>query len=880
MTYLLRYLSPAPDSGEGWEKYSLPVGCSALGANVFGGLSRERIQITENSTENPGELGGLNSFADLYFDFPHENAENYERSLCLNDAAARVRCDVNGVRFERTVFASYPEKALILRFTASEKGALSFAACVSISHLTDEEKRRKTGRVFTEGQTIFMEGRMEAYNLRFAGALHIETDGAVTPDDGGRLRISGATEAWMIFVPATNYVLSPHVFAEPDNRKKLPDTDPMPLCREKLAAALAYDYETLRARQLADYTALFGRVSLDLGESDVPALPTDELLEAYGKGERSRYLEALYFQFGRYLLISSSRTGCLPANLQGVWNCHDRSPWGAGYWHNINVQMNYWPAFVTGLAETFPAYLSYYEAFLPTASRAAADFVKATVPENYHEGEDCGWTIGTANYAYSITGPGSHSGPGTGGLTSKLFWEYYDFTRDEKILREVTCPALMSMARFLTKVVRDYDGKELSVFSASPEQKICEARPGQNMIYRYYQTVGCAFDQQMIWENGNDLLKCAALLGDGFFTPDEKKVLDTLREQIGRYDPVQVGWSGQVKEYREETFYGLMGEFRHRHISQLVGLYPGTSITHDTPAWLDAARVSLNLRSDESTGWALAHRLNAWARTGDGNRALKLYSNLIGMRTLPNLWDFHPPFQIDGNLGGTSGVAEMLLQSHEGAVAPLACLPDDWENGSYTGLAARGGFTVDAAWSHHSADTVTIHSSVGGVCRLRLANAARAKADFPFAAGSDDLVVFDTVPGGVYRFTEIPKTVKKPVPETLRVTRSLDLSWDFAEPVNIWRAEDSAPDYVLCARNVTGGSWHDRSADFANFETLTYKITRADTLDPSSDGAYRTLNHSTRLERDRYRRIIAQINLGHRNAVDLETVNRSIGTDE
>ncbi|MBQ8401479.1 MAG: hypothetical protein IJX14_06070, partial [Clostridia bacterium] len=308
-----------------------------------------------------------------------------------------------------------------------------------------------------------------------------------------------------------------------------------------------------------------------------------------------------------------------------------------------------------------------------------------------------------------------------------------------------------------------------------------------------------------------------------------------------------------------ERFYGEVGEFRHRHISQLVGLYPGTSISRDTPAWLDAARVTLDLRSDHSTGWALAHRLNTWARTGDGNRSHKLFSNLLGQRTLPNLWDFHPPFQIDGNFGGTSGVAEMLLQSHEPAIVPLPSLPDAWSCGSFTGLAARGGFTLDVRWKNGCAHTITVHSAAGQTCVLRYPGLGQAK--FGFAAEvCGDTVTFATEAGASYTFAEIPAHEKLPSPTELHATRTGELTWNFAAPVDIWRAIDSAPAYEPVAENISGGQWTDPAPVFDTAETVTYKITRAG-ASPADPGAFVTLNHSTALERERYRYWIRQVNL-------------------
>ncbi len=855
MDLLLRYDSPAPDSDEGWEKYSLPIGCGWLGANLFGGIGRDRIQVTENSTENPGGLGGLNSFADLYLNFPHDSGEGYRRTLDLNRAVAAVRYVNGGIRHEREYFASYPDRALVIRIRSDAPS--SFSAELRVPHLTDEEARKKEGTVSACPGELRMSGKMHAHNLCFAAVLKVRSDGRITPS-GDTLTVADATDTDLIFCGATNYELRPEVFLEDDPKKKLRDFDPMPLAEGFAAAAAAFPYGELLRRHEEDYRSLFGRVSVEFGETEVPDVPTDKLLEAYGKGERSGYLEALYFQFGRYLLISSSRPGTLPANLQGVWNCHDRYPWGSGYWHNINVQMNYWPAFVTALPETFEAYKAYYRAFLPKTEQFASDYIRHTVPENASDIPGaCGWTIGTGNYAYSVSGPGGHSGPGTGGLTSQLFYDEYAFSASPDVLRTTALPALLSMAKFLMRVVRDYDGLYLSVFSASPEQIIANNWGSQ---VQYYHTVGCAFDQQMIWENARNLLALADLAGTASLSDEDRAVVEAVREQIGRYDPVSVGWSGQIKEYREEHFYGEVGEFRHRHISHLVGLYPGTSVSRKTPAWLDAAKVSLDLRSDESTGWALAHRLNAWARTGDGNRAYRLCSNLLGKRTLPNLWDFHPPFQIDGNFGGVSGIAEMLLQSHEDAILPLPALPDAWKTGKFRGLRARGGFSIDAEWENGCAARITVTSEAGSPCRIRYPGLSRADCGFPHTAEDEDTLFFETEAGGVYEIRGIPAVVPKPAPSSLTASRDGSLCWDFPDPVDIWRAVDSAPVYEKIAESVSGGAWKDASGVFDAADTVTYKITAAGE-NSLSDGARVTLNHSTQIERERYRFLVRQLNL-------------------
>ncbi len=710
----------AKNAPDGWEKWSLPIGNGYMGANVFGRTDVERIQITENSLCNPGKGGGLNSFAEVMIRLDHENVENYERELCLDDAIARVKYDCGGVSYSREVFASYPDRVMVIRLTASKPGALSFTLNPFIPFIKQsEEGYSKSGEVKAEGNLITMTGRMDFYAIDFEGQLIVLNEGGKLNAHDGMIDVEGADSATIIAAVGTNYRMESRVFTEYDPKKKLaPYPHPHEMVSGLIEKAAAKGYAALKQRHVEDYQALFGRVKLNIG-TEGHDIPTDKLLEMYQEGGKSPYLETLYYQFGRYLLISSSRPGTLPANLQGVWNCYDESPWGCGYWHNINVQMNYWPAFIANLAETFTAYANYTDAYMAQAEEMADDYIKAFFPEKLEEPGRNGWIIGTAAYPYTITNAMGgtienptigHSGPGTGAFTSILFWEWYDFTRSEEALKRAF-PILRSMSHFLSKTVEDYDGKLLAKYSASPEQLI-EGRWRANG--HYYHTVGCAFDQQMIYENHLDLLKAAQLLGE-----ENDPVVQAARGQIDKLDPVQVGISGQIKEYREEQAYGEIGEWAHRHISHLVGLYPGSCINRNTPAWMEAARTTLNLRGDRSTGWAMAHRLNAWARAMDGNRAYKLYRTLLSKGTFPNLWDSHPPFQIDGNFGGTSGVSEMLLQSQAGFIDVLPALPDEWANGAYQGLVARGNFVVDAEWKKGSVEKVTVTARVNGEMRIR-----------------------------------------------------------------------------------------------------------------------------------------------------------------
>ena len=834
MNYTLRYKKPAADSHYGWEHQSLPIGNGWMGANIFGAVDRDRIQITENSLQNPGDpenIGGLNNFAELYLHFDHRKVSAYERCLCLNDAVAYAHYRADGVQYQREYFASYPDKVLCVHLTADQPfsvGVELTAPYVKPYAKAPGDGGGKSGSVTYEGNCAHLRGVMAYYNIRFAGELTVTTDGTVRSSD--MLRVENAREVTIFLAVGTNYELRPEAFLEEDPKKKLRDFDPAAAVSACLEAALQKGYEAVRSNHLQDHRSLFERVELELGREET--VPTDKLLKAYARGKRSRYLEMLYFQYGRYLLIASSRKGTLPANLQGVWNVHDHSPWGSGYWHNINVQMNYWPAFSTNLAETFDAYADFNAAFRPAAQQLADAYIQNTVPGNYEKG-DCGWTVGTAVYPYFVEAPGGHSGPGTGGLTTKLFWDHYDFTRDAHILQNVTYPALRGMSAFLTKTVSDTgDGIYRAVFSASPEQTCKQTGKG----WQYYHTTGSAFDQQMIWENGRDYLAAAAHLGAA-----GDAVYGRQKQQFDCYHPVRIGASGQIKEFEEETLYGQIGEYRHRHISQLVGLHPGTLINRSTPAWLDAAKYTLRQRGDRSTGWALAHRLNAWARTGDGDHAYKLLRNLIGKRTMENLWDFHPPFQIDGNFGGTAGIAQMLLQSHEGCVRVLPALPEAWtKKGSFKGLVARGAFEVAVAWEHGTAAEITVISKAGGTCTLCYPRVHEATVQGAIAEKEEDLLRFETKAGGIYRISAIPATAFTKKPRHFRLCGNR-LRWAAQKGVTyrLYRNTDDAPDYELLTQ-VCGGC-HQLDIPGSK-EYVMYKLTAQRPGERESEGAVITCN--------------------------------------
>ena len=862
---------------------------------MFGRTDSERLTIADKTLANSynswfNSLGGLNTFSETYIDFGHAESDisDYERILDLKTALSTVEYTYGGVRYTREYFTSYPDRALVIRLRASEDGKLSFTLRPTIPYEQDkaynetftknnpDNNASKEGTVtatVTDGVgEIELSGTMGLYGIDFVGLYRVYTDGTGTVSAGtvstshknsdgstvedvdGVIRVEGARDAYIVLTLGSDYELSSDVFTT-DAAHKPTQTTTLADAREKVSGYLsaitartagksyAAGYEALKAAHLADYRALFGRVSLNLSCSeDDMVKTTDRLLADYRAGEGSTYLEALYFQYGRYLLIASSRKGALPAHLQGAWNRYNYSPWSSGYWHNVNVQMNYWPAFSTNLAETFESYMDYNAAYMEQAKKYADAVIGQYNPDKLGEDGGNGWVINTGAYPYGV---GSDRSAGNIGFTTQLFWEYYAYTQDKTALANVVYPVLADAARYITKcVTKDANGNYLVDHCDSPEQY----KDGE-----WYYTSGTTYAQTFAYLNNYHTLLAAKEAGidtsdSAVLSEEENTILKTVMEQLDHYDPIIVGLSGQVKEFREEEYYGDIGEYTHRHISQLVGLYPGDVINSTTPAWLDAAKYTLTERGDEATGWGVAHRLNLWARTKDGNRTYLLLQQILKNNTATNLWDLHPPFQIDGNFGGTAGVSEMLLQSHEGYIEPLAAIPDAWSSGSYTGLVARGNFTVAATWENGVLNALDITSAVGGTCRVKADGITTVKVTTASgravsAKVSGGILSFETVAGETYLLSGFTKVSRaNPVTAleaTYTATGPVTLTWgkvNGAVSYNIYRATESDASYTF-VDSTTANAYTARREISDLTRRMTYVVTAVNAEGEESERA-------------------------------------------
>lgn len=751
----LRLWYRQPANPQAWEE-ALPVGSGRLGAMVFGGTAQERIQFNEDTLwtgrprdyvregarehldeirrlifegkldeaaqlfrakmiSDPVRQKAYQPFGDVHLDFAgHEQVEDYYRELDIDSAIATTRYRVGAITFTREVFASYPDNAIVIRLTADQPGKVTFTARLDSPH-----KESKT--IAPSKNTLVLDGQVldpidNTLGLRYEARLVAQPQGGqlrTLEDDS--LRVEHADAVTLLVVARTSFVNFRDISGNPSAR-----------CDDDLKPLQNAGYDELRARHVADHRALFRRVSLDLGRTPRADLPTDERLKLISRGasavnspdpkspisgnklpkeglDDDPQLVSLYFQFGRYLLIASSRPGTQPANLQGVWNQLLNPPWESKYTTNINFQMNYWPAEVCNLAELHQPMFDLV--------REVAVSGAITAAKQYGAG---GWVLHHNTDLWRGTAPINNIDgmwPTGGAWLAWHTWEHYLYARDLAFLEKTAYPMLKGASEFFLDFLVEHPKHPqwlVTVPTHSPEQGPL--------------TAGTAMDMQLIRACFDATIEAATLLGV------DNEFVDRVGRTRARLVPDQVGRHGQLQEWLEDLD---QPNNNHRHLSPLWGLFPGNQFTPENdPKTFEAAKLLLKWRGDGSTGWSFGWRIPLWARVHDGDFAFRQLYLQLARRTFPNLFDKCGPFQVDGNFGATAGIAEMLLQNHQRldsethVVHLLPALPEAWPSGAVTGLRARGGFELDMQWSDRKLTRVELRSKLGSPLRLRYGSQA------------------------------------------------------------------------------------------------------------------------------------------------------------
>ncbi len=746
-----------------WESRSLPIGNGSLGANILGSVAAERITLNEKTLwrggpntsggadyywnvnkqsahllkdiwqafsdgngekaaeltrknfnglaayeekdENPFRFGSFTTMGELYIEtgLSEVRMKNYRRILSLDSAMAVVQFDKEGVQYRRKYFVSYPDSVMVMEFSATKAGQQN----LELSYSPNPEAQSNMRNDGTDG--LLYTGTLNNNGMKFAFRIKAIAEGGTVTAQNDRLIVKGADRVIFLLTADTDYKMN---FA-PDFKD--PETyvgnDPVQTTQHMMEQAAQKGYNTLCNNHKADYTALFNRVTLNLNpDSESSNLPTYQRLANYRKEQPDYRLEELYYQFGRYLLIASSRPGNLPANLQGVWHNNVDGPWRVDYHNNINIQMNYWPACPTNLGECTWPLIDFIRGLVKPGEKTAQAYFGAR-----------GWTASISANIFGFTAPLSSEvmawnfNPMAGPWLATHIWEYYDYTRNRKFLKEIGYDLIKSSAQFTVDYLwHKPDGTYTAAPSTSPEHGPIDE--------------GATFVHAVVREILLDAIEASKVLGvDNKERKQWQKVLNKLVPyQIGRYGQL-MEWSKDIDDPNDN----------HRHVNHLFGLHPGHTLSPiTTPVLAEAAKVVLVHRGDGATGWSMGWKLNQWARLQDGNHAYKLFGNLLKNGTLDNLWDTHAPFQIDGNFGGTAGITEMLLQSHMGFIQLLPALPDAWKEGSINGICAKGNFEVSISWKNNQLVEAVLLSKAGAPCTLRY---------------GDKSISFKTVKGKTYK---------------------------------------------------------------------------------------------------------------------------------